>query len=74
MDCTGRFNPPNSFRVQPLIRQFLINKAINKKGYLLSLGDIRETAEVMVNGHNLGKVWCIPYQVYLPAAILQQGK
>lgn len=51
---------------------FSINASIQKNGYLLSLGDVRETAEVIVNGHNLGKVWCIPYQVYLPAAILQQ--
>ena len=50
---------------------FRINEPIQKNGYLLSLGDIRETAEVIVNGNNPGKVWCIPYQVFLPAEILQ---
>jgi hypothetical protein len=49
-----------------------INEPIHKNGYLLSLGDIRETAEIIVNGKNLGKVWCIPYQVFLPAEILRE--
>jgi hypothetical protein len=35
--------------------------------YLLSLGDVREVADVRLNGESIGTAWCLPYQLTLPA-------
>ncbi len=34
--------------------------------YLLSLGDVREVADIRLNGESIGTAWCIPFQLTLP--------
>lgn len=38
----------------------------------LDLGDVREVAEVTLNGKSLGVAWCIPYQLTIPGGVLQK--
>ena len=35
--------------------------------YLLNLGDVREVADVRLNGQPIGTAWCIPFQLSIPA-------
>ncbi|ADB37274.1 glycosyl hydrolase [Spirosoma linguale] len=42
--------------------------------YLLDLGDVRELAEVRLNGQPLGTAWCIPFQLTIPANRLKTGE
>jgi hypothetical protein len=42
--------------------------------YTLDLGDVREVAEVRLNGQPIGTAWCIPFQVTIPAGRLKAGK
>ena len=39
----------------------------------LDLGDVRETAHVFLNGHDLGILWHSPYRVEV-TAVIQEGK
>ncbi|GAB3016276.1 glycosyl hydrolase [Spirosoma pulveris] len=41
--------------------------------YVLDLGDVREVAEVWLNGQSLGTAWCIPFQLTIPANRLKAG-
>jgi len=38
----------------------------------LDLGDVRETAKVVVNDCEVGLLWCIPYRVVIPPGILKK--
>jgi alpha-L-rhamnosidase len=38
---------------------------------LLDLGDVRESAEVRLNGKSLGIAWCLPMQLPIPSGVLQ---
>lgn len=38
----------------------------------LDLGDVREVAEVALNGKSLGTAWCIPYRLAIPPGVLQK--
>jgi hypothetical protein len=38
--------------------------------YVLDLGDVRETANVWLNGKNLGKAWSIPFRLQIPQGVL----
>jgi hypothetical protein len=42
------------------------------KGFLLDLGDVREMAQVTLNGTALGKVWSLPFRVYVKPGILKK--
>ncbi len=42
------------------------------KACYIDLGDVRESAEVLLNGVNLGKTWSLPFRVYVPAGILKK--
>ncbi|QHT69234.1 glycoside hydrolase [Rhodocytophaga rosea] len=42
------------------------------KGFLLDLGDVREMAQVTINGQNIGKVWSLPYRLYIKPGILKK--
>ena len=46
--------------------------AINRS-YKLDLGDVREVADVRLNGQSLGTAWCLPYQLTIPANRLRRG-
>ena len=43
--------------------------ASNDPGMVLDLGDVKNLAEVSLNGKNLGVVWMAPYQVDISAAV-----
>lgn len=51
---------------------FSMKGKINPEGYWLQLGDVRETAEIRLNGHLLGKRCFLPYTIYLPATLLKK--
>lgn len=40
------------------------------KGAVLSLGDVRETAKVLLNGVELGTAWSLPFKVNVPREVL----
>ncbi|GAB3640238.1 glycosyl hydrolase [Spirosoma arcticum] len=39
--------------------------------YRLSLGDVRETARVWLNGQEIGLAWSLPFEVTIPAKLLR---
>lgn len=43
------------------------------QGVYLQIDDLRETAQVTVNGHDIGTIWAVPYQLFLPATCLHSG-
>jgi alpha-L-rhamnosidase len=45
---------------------------IGKTGWL-DLGDVRESAEVFLNGKSLGVAWCLPMRLPIPAGVLQEN-
>lgn len=44
---------------------------VNSQRYQLDLGDVREVAEVRLNGKALGTAWCIPFWLPIPAGLLK---
>jgi hypothetical protein len=53
--------------------QFSIPARIDvSKGFLLDLGDVREMAQITLNGIDLGKVWSLPFQVYIKPGLLKK--
>lgn len=40
--------------------------------FFLSLGAVREMARVRLNGHDLGVVWCPPWNIRIPAGTLKE--
>jgi hypothetical protein len=44
---------------------------IGKKGWL-ELGDVRESATVVLNGKSLGTAWCLPFRVPISAGLLKE--
>jgi hypothetical protein len=42
------------------------------KSFLLDLGDVREIAQVTLNGVDIGKVWSLPFQVYIKPGLLKK--
>ncbi|WP_461132980.1 glycosyl hydrolase [Spirosoma lituiforme] len=39
--------------------------------YMLNLGDVREVADVWLNGQPLGTAWCLPFRLAIPATRLK---
>jgi len=46
---------------------------VENKRISLTLGRVKNVAEVWLNGKNLGVVWCEPYQVDITNAVKQEG-
>lgn len=44
---------------------------VNKKGWL-ELGDVRESATVVLNGQPLGTAWCLPFRVPITEGLLKE--
>lgn len=44
------------------------------EGYVIDLGDVRESARVYINDTYVGTAWCVPYTLNLPANILRKGR
>jgi len=40
---------------------------------ILDLGDVREVADVSLNGQKIGTAWCLPFQLEIPKNLLKQG-
>ncbi len=45
--------------------------AISSKNFKLDLGDVREIAEVRINGKSIGVAWSIPYVLDIPSGLLK---
>ncbi|MEZ4903703.1 MAG: hypothetical protein R2822_19075 [Spirosomataceae bacterium] len=43
------------------------------KKIILDLGDVREVADVTLNGQKIGTAWCLPFQLEIPKNALKQG-
>jgi hypothetical protein len=41
-------------------------------GYMLDLGNVRETARVKINGKDIGLIWCLPNRVIIPKGIIKK--
>ncbi len=42
-----------------------------ESSYLLCLDDVRESAEVWINGINMGTIWSVPFQLEIPGTVLK---
>uniref|UniRef100_UPI00321781AC glycosyl hydrolase n=1 Tax=uncultured Draconibacterium sp. TaxID=1573823 RepID=UPI00321781AC len=49
----------------------LNGKPSPESAYLLCLDDVRESAEVWINGINVGVIWSVPFQIEIPGSILK---
>ena len=46
----------------------------NGRADILSLGNCNgQIARVVLNGHDVGTVWCAPYEVFLPPGVVKEG-
>ena len=57
---TSRFNLPVSWS--------------NKSGIYITIGDLRETAGVTINGKEEGTIWAVPFQLFIPKERLKFGR
>ncbi len=48
-------------------------KACKGKTARISLGDVRETAEIFLNGKNMGTAWSLPFELEIPAGSLSEN-
>lgn len=61
---SGKAVYSNSFKVPDAL--------LSSNGFILDLGNVRETARVKINGKEMGLVWCLPNQLVIPEGIIQQ--
>lgn len=52
---------------------FLLSRVNTKAHYELDLGEVKNLAEVKLNGQVVGQVWTAPFKVRLPAEVLRSG-
>jgi len=45
---------------------------LSAEGFLLDLGIVRETARVVINGQEIGLVWCLPNCLKIPKGIIRK--
>ncbi|NOU61293.1 glycosyl hydrolase [Marinifilum caeruleilacunae] len=50
----------------------LNSKQLSQKQYILHVDEVRETANVIINGVDCGTIWSFPNQLEIPADILQE--
>ena len=50
----------------------MIKENLSPSGYILDLGNVRETARVKINGKDLGLIWCLPNRLIIPKGIIKQ--
>jgi hypothetical protein len=43
------------------------------KGVYLQIDDLRETAQITINGKDAGTIWSVPFQLYIPTSSLKFG-
>jgi len=44
------------------------------KGVYLKIADLRETAQVTINGKDAGTIWSVPFELFIPASSLKFGQ
>lgn len=58
------------------IARYTLSFSLDKKYYnqaiWLDLGDVRETADVKLNGIKLGTAWCLPFRLRVPPKALKE--
>lgn len=42
----------------------------NKDRFRIELGDVREMAEIILNGKNIGRTWAVPFTLDIPGGVL----
>lgn len=52
---------------------FMLPADAEKTGYMLDLGDVRETGRVKINDQELGLSWAVPFRLIIPAGILRES-
>lgn len=52
----------------------LPDKWNRNKGLYLQIDDLRETAQVTVNGTDAGTIWAVPFQLFIPNSKLKFGQ
>jgi hypothetical protein len=52
--------------------QFSLDKKYYNHAIWLDLGDVRETADVKLNGNKLGTAWCLPFRLRVPPKALKE--
>lgn len=52
---------------------FKIEKSRIGKLAWLDLGDVRESAEVRINGKSIGVAWCLPMRLIIPEGLLKES-
>ncbi|MBR1401483.1 MAG: glycosyl hydrolase family 2 [Prevotella sp.] len=45
----------------------------NKEYWQVDLGDVRESARVSINGHDIGCAWAVPYVLTFDSSVLKSG-
>jgi hypothetical protein len=65
VDAIRYYSGPATYRTG-----FDVDAGLTKKQMSLSLGEVREMARVILNGHDLGVVWCPPWNVRIPNGLL----
>ncbi len=43
----------------------------NMEQFLISLGNVKNAASIKINGREVGTVWCEPWEIKIPKAILK---
>ena len=55
-------------------KSFVWKGALPDDGLFIDLGEVKELAEVKLNGHPLGILWAKPFRIAIPAGILREGE
>lgn len=61
------FSGRGSYSLSFSLSDFQVGKAAR-----LDLGDVREMARVILNGQDLGPVWCLPFVLDIPEGVLKK--
>ncbi|WDF77122.1 glycosyl hydrolase [Mucilaginibacter sp. KACC 22773] len=51
----------------------ILKKSIKPEKLFLDLGDVKDVAEIRLNGKKLGILWCAPWRVEITNAVKQKG-
>ena len=46
----------------------------NYTGVYIGIDDLRETAQVTINGKDVGTIWCVPYELFIPVGLLKKDQ
>ena len=52
------------------VNQYQLN---DSHTWQIDLGDVRESARVSINGHDIGCAWAVPYVLWFDKSVLHEG-